>query len=136
MIFHNSQRPRDSFDIAITLKDEGRPIGWIGFGDSSRNSGPGKFGVGYMLHSDHWGKGYTTEALGVVSGFILRTLGGKSINAWCWASNIGSARVLEKCGFELARQFSSINPKTDTPIHRYTDRLYRVRAQIRQRRAE
>lgn len=41
VIFHNSQRPRRSFNIAIALKDDDRAVGWIGFGDSSRNSGPG-----------------------------------------------------------------------------------------------
>lgn len=116
VIFHNSQRPRESFNIAITLKKDGSAIGWIGFGDSSRNSGPGNFGVGYMFHSDHWGNGYTTEAIGAVAEYIFETLEGKSICAWCWADNIGSARVLEKSGFDLIRRFNSINPKTDEPV--------------------
>ncbi|PGH14348.1 hypothetical protein AJ80_05938 [Polytolypa hystricis UAMH7299] len=84
----------------------------------------GKYEIGYIMHPDAWGKGYTTEAIGAM------------IDAWwrisaafppaaaspdagdgseapdrdaVWALthklNVASNRVLEKCGFHAVREF-------------------------------
>jgi ribosomal-protein-alanine N-acetyltransferase len=54
--------------------------------------------VWYKLHSDHWGKGYATEALNLVLDFGFDTLNLHRIQAGCAVANIGSIKVLEKAG--------------------------------------
>lgn len=84
-ILHNRRRPRSAYNLAITRRDEDRVIGWIGFGGSERYPGPGNVGVGYMLSSRHWGRGYVTEALRAVIAYIFDVLAGEYITAWCLA---------------------------------------------------
>ena len=57
--------------------------------------------VGYVFHKDHWGKGYGTECVGLMSGFSFETLNLHKLHASVVDANIGSARVLEKNGYEL-----------------------------------
>ncbi len=53
--------------------------------------------VGYWLGKDYWGKGIATKALGQFVGLIEA----RPLHARVAADNIGSRRVLEKCGFVL-----------------------------------
>ena len=62
VISHNRERPRVAYNLAVVHRAEGRVIGWIGIGPSSRHPGEGEFGFGYMLNRGHWGRGYATEA--------------------------------------------------------------------------
>ena len=56
--------------------------------------------VSYFLGSkDHWGKGIATSAVDTVVAFADSVLHLKKLNAGYYDVNIGSARVLEKCGF-------------------------------------
>lgn len=54
--------------------------------------------VWYKLHSDHWGKGYATEALNLVLDFGFKTLNLHRIQAGCAVENKASIKVLEKAG--------------------------------------
>lgn len=57
--------------------------------------------VSYFLGSkDHWGKGIATLAVGSVVVFADSVLRLKKLNAGYYSLNVGSARVLEKCGFK------------------------------------
>ncbi len=51
--------------------------------------------VGYWIGRQHWGKGIATEALGR----FLEAVGRRPLHAYVAAHNLGSIRVLEKCGF-------------------------------------
>ena len=51
--------------------------------------------VGYWLGRKFWGRGLATAALGE----FVDELGVRPLHAWVAASNVGSIRVLEKCGF-------------------------------------
>jgi RimJ/RimL family protein N-acetyltransferase len=55
----------------------------------------GKREVGYWLGREFWGKGIATEALAV----LLREVTERPLYARVATSNVGSIRVLEKCGF-------------------------------------
>jgi RimJ/RimL family protein N-acetyltransferase len=56
----------------------------------------GKTLVGYWIDRAHWGKGIATRALGEFVGIVdIRPL-----YAQVATSNLGSIRVLERCGFE------------------------------------
>lgn len=115
-IYHNRQRPRTSFNLAITRKDNPAAIGWIGFGDSSRYPGPQNYGVGYMINSNYWGRGFATEALRAVVAYVFGELGGNHISGWCFADNVASARVMQNAGLQLRRRFESIDPWIEGPI--------------------
>jgi RimJ/RimL family protein N-acetyltransferase len=55
----------------------------------------GKWLIGYWIGRDFWGKGIATRALGEFVAEIPQ----RPLHAWVAATNVGSIRVLEKCGF-------------------------------------
>ncbi|WP_102273085.1 GNAT family N-acetyltransferase [Cytobacillus massiliigabonensis] len=57
--------------------------------------------IGYVLHKDHWGKGYGTECVALMSDFAFKSLNLHKVYASVVDANIGSARILEKNKFEL-----------------------------------
>ncbi|MBC8451433.1 MAG: GNAT family N-acetyltransferase, partial [Planctomycetes bacterium] len=46
-----------------------------------------------------WGKGYVTEAVRLLAWLSFEHLAAAALEAKCLAVNVGSQRVLEKCGF-------------------------------------
>ena len=72
---------------------------------------------GYVIARPHWGKGYLTEALGVLVSWSLSQPEIWRVQAFCDAENKASARVMEKVGmhFEgrLHRYFVHPNISTE-----------------------
>jgi RimJ/RimL family protein N-acetyltransferase len=58
----------------------------------------GRVLLGYWLGSAYWGRGIATAAL---RSYLDEHEPRRPINAQVVATNLGSIRVLEKCGFEL-----------------------------------
>lgn len=58
----------------------------------------------YWLGPDHWGQGYATEAVHGFLSEMMRRFGLHEVVATCFADNPVSMRVLEKLGFEKARE--------------------------------
>jgi RimJ/RimL family protein N-acetyltransferase len=58
--------------------------------------------VGYWIGKEHWGKGVATRAL---AGF-LHMVRERPVRAHVAKHNVGSIRVLEKCGFRLEHEES------------------------------
>jgi RimJ/RimL family protein N-acetyltransferase len=56
----------------------------------------GKRLIGYWIGRDHWGKGIATDALKQ----YVDLLAERPLYAYVAKSNVGSIRVLEKCGFQ------------------------------------
>ena len=56
--------------------------------------------VGYWIGKEHWGKGVATRAL---AAFLLRVID-RPLYAHVAKHNVGSIRVLEKCGFTFERE--------------------------------
>jgi RimJ/RimL family protein N-acetyltransferase len=95
-------RDRESFDahwrriladdsvIKKTIVVDGQVAGNIGCWVQD-----GRRLVGYWVGKDFWGKGLATRALREFVGEIET----RPLNAWVATSNVGSIRVLEKCGF-------------------------------------
>jgi RimJ/RimL family protein N-acetyltransferase len=54
--------------------------------------------VGYWLGKEYWGKGIATQALEE----FLEIIGTRPLYAHVAKHNVGSRRVLEKCGFTVA----------------------------------
>jgi RimJ/RimL family protein N-acetyltransferase len=51
--------------------------------------------VGYWIGREFWGKGLATRALRELADEVTQ----RPLHAWVATSNVGSIRVLEKCGF-------------------------------------
>ena len=56
--------------------------------------------VGYWIGREHWGKGVATRALAA----FLHVVTERPLRAHVASHNVGSIRVLEKCGFTLERE--------------------------------
>jgi [ribosomal protein S5]-alanine N-acetyltransferase len=54
--------------------------------------------VGYFLHSGFWGNGYATEALKAVMRYAFMENGVFRITTGCCKDNLGSEKVMIKCG--------------------------------------
>lgn len=86
--------------LAIARREDDRLIGGIGverLADVARLTGE----VGYWLGPDHWGRGYAREALAAFAAYVFDTFDFERLEAWCFAPNLASRRVLEACGFRL-----------------------------------
>ncbi|MEZ8092973.1 GNAT family N-acetyltransferase [Photobacterium swingsii] len=59
----------------------------------------GNFEVGYQLAEHAWGQGIATQAALYLTSLAFNELGAHKVTADCYASNIGSYKTLEKCGF-------------------------------------
>ena len=56
--------------------------------------------VGYWIGKEHWGKGVATKALAA----FLQLVTERPLHAHVVEHNVGSIRVLEKCGFSFERE--------------------------------
>jgi RimJ/RimL family protein N-acetyltransferase len=90
------ERRRTKFQLAMTLKPDGRLIGNCGI----RMASPGarEADIGYELSPHYWRRGYATEAARVLLAFGFTDLRLHRIWSRCVADNVGSARVLAKIG--------------------------------------
>lgn len=90
------QDPPRHFAIVV----DGEAAGGIGFdpmSDVHRRTAE----IGYWLGRAHWGRGIATEALAAVAEYAFEAFDLVRLEAQVYEWNPASARVLEKCGFEL-----------------------------------
>lgn len=66
---------------------------------------PGVVMVGYTMAPAAQGKGYATEAVGVLVDYAFRTLGAQIARAYADAANAPSVRVGEKVGLVVVERF-------------------------------
>ena len=78
------------------------------------------YGNWIWLHPDHWGQGYITEAAELICEYLFQRYPIEKIIAYANFDNIGSQRVLEKCGFQNVGEEDQKSPARGT-----VDRLYR-----------
>ena len=97
------EEPRDKFELAVTLADNGRAIGGCGIRVSASSDRGAD--MGYCLRRDAWGLGYGTEASRRIVRFGFERLGLHRIVATCDVENLASARVLEKTGMRREAHF-------------------------------
>lgn len=93
---------RDVYDWAITLRSNGRLIGWLIIGRSRHTTEAGMLecGCGYALNRHYWGQGYMPEALQAAFTYAFTVLGTQRIHAECEKANTASTHVMQKCGME------------------------------------
>jgi ribosomal-protein-alanine N-acetyltransferase len=83
----------------IVLNSTGRVVGTCGFCNISIQHERGE--LGYAIARDLWGQGLMSEAVRASIDFGFRSLQLHRIEAHCDARNVGSARVMEKCGMHF-----------------------------------
>ncbi|MEH0985936.1 GNAT family N-acetyltransferase [Micromonospora sp. CPCC 205556] len=86
----------DVLNLALVRRDSGALIGDVMLTWTSAAHRQGE--IGYVLHPDHAGRGYATEATRVMLGLGFDGLGLHRIVGRLDARNTASARVLERLG--------------------------------------
>ncbi|GAA2210869.1 GNAT family N-acetyltransferase [Nonomuraea monospora] len=61
--------------------------------------------LGYRLHKEAWGRGFATEGSLALIDKAFVELGARRVFAQTMAVNVGSRRVMEKCGLRFVRTF-------------------------------
>ena len=67
----------------------------------------GQAEIGYWIGVPHWGRGYATEAVRLVTAYAFETLGLRRLVAHTLVRNPASGRVLEKAGFRVTGEAPS-----------------------------
>ncbi|MDG3087748.1 GNAT family N-acetyltransferase [Vibrio hannami] len=84
--------------LVITEAETGRKVGVTGFKLEN-----GIAEVGYLLLPEFFGRGYGTESLAALIGWASKSLGITNYEAIVTKGNVGSEKVLTKCGFTLSK---------------------------------
>ena len=95
-----AEEPRIKFQLAVTLRDDGRLIGNGGI--RLAEAGARAAETGYEIAPEHWGRGYATEAARAMVGFGFEVLGLRRVWGECVPENAASRRVMEKLGMRCA----------------------------------
>lgn len=96
VIASQSEEPRKRFELAITLASSGKLVGGGGVYVSQRYESTAA--IGYVICSEHWRKGFATEAASMFLDMAFAGLGLHRVFSWADAENAASIRVLEKIG--------------------------------------
>lgn len=89
-ILNMAAPPRDQRDFIIEL--DGKAVGKAGCYELPE--------IGYILHPEHWGRGYASEALAAVIPHIFARFDVPALTADIDPRNTASIRLLERLGFE------------------------------------
>ena len=85
--------------FAIRLKETGRLIGILTSSDETGDSCE----IGYGIGSEHWNRGYATEAVRRFLTYLKEEKGFRTVYASYFPGNEASKRVMEKCGMTYDR---------------------------------
>lgn len=69
--------------------------------------------LGYVIHPDHWGRGYMTEALEAAIAELFR-MGFRQVVTGAFETNLASIRVMEKCGMGRLSKTDTIDYRGKT----------------------
>jgi len=89
---------REFYFLHAELKDSHEQVGSVGYTVTGDTPMGKMVHVGYFIYPKFWGKGYTTEALKRVLEFAFLDNNVYRVSTGCLAENIGSERVMQKCG--------------------------------------
>lgn len=89
---------RKFYFLHIELKDSHEQVGSVGY-TVTDNTPVGKLvGAGYFIFPQFWNQGYVTEAFKKVLEFAFLENNVYRISTGCLSENVGSERVMQKCG--------------------------------------
>ena len=93
-----------SYIFGIINKETNEHIGNIKIGDINvfhKNAE-----IGYFIgEKKNWGKGYSTEAIKLISNYCFKNLKLKYVKALVYENNIGSLKALKKNGYKVDGNF-------------------------------
>ena len=98
-IEQQQELPRHHFQLAAILRASDELIGNCGIRKSTPDALQAE--IGFEFAPDHWGRGYATEASGILLAFVFEELKVHRVWARCLAENRSSSRVLNKLGMRL-----------------------------------
>ena len=104
---HWARTRADDTAIQRTIVADGTVAGNIGSWEQD-----GRRLVGYWVGREHWGRGVATQALAQFVGQVAA----RPLYAHVAVHNVGSIRVLEKCGFRRDRVQEATAPVPDDGI--------------------
>jgi RimJ/RimL family protein N-acetyltransferase len=87
----------DDHTWLIALRDSGDVVGELGYRQPQRHA----VNIGYCLGRQWWGRGIMSEAVSVLLQQLQQDSSVFRASAACHVDNVGSARVLERCGLAL-----------------------------------
>ena len=99
MVLEDSKKPdRKFYFMHMELIDSHEQVGSVGY-TVIEGTPVGKLvHAGYFVYPKFWGKGYTTEAFNRVLEFAFLDNDVYRVTTGCLAENVGSERVMQKCG--------------------------------------
>ena len=87
--------PQTNFEMAVVCKKTNEAIGRA---EITRNYSEDSAMIGWMLIKEAWGNGYATEIAKALIEYCFHKLRVHRVYALCHPQNIGSWKVMEKCG--------------------------------------
>lgn len=88
--------------MAVVLKENGQVIGR---GTIHVDIGQDEAMVGWILHKEYWGRGFATEMAKALIQYCFETLQLHRVYVLWHPDNIGSWKVMEKCGMRKETHF-------------------------------
>jgi RimJ/RimL family protein N-acetyltransferase len=88
---------------AVCLKEDGKPVGSIGFHRNDLAEGEKEYELGYWIGKPFWGQGLIPEASRELLRHAFLDLKMEQIWCGCYDGNEKSRRVIEKLGFVYQR---------------------------------
>ncbi|MBI5227913.1 GNAT family N-acetyltransferase [Candidatus Micrarchaeota archaeon] len=95
----NISKNPDILFLAIVVKEGNQHIGNIKLGPVNRHHRSAELGI-LIGEKNQWGKGYATEAIGILVRYAFEELKLHKITAGCYANNLGSMAAFKKVGFK------------------------------------
>lgn len=111
----NEADPRRRYEFAVILKESGTPIGGCGLYLLGKDEGE----IGWILHRNHWRRGYGTELGRALVALGFGELHLHRIVARCDAQNCASFGVMEKLNMRREGCFLEARP-----AHKLSDKPY------------
>lgn len=120
---HLSRPERDlPLTYAIIAKSNNKMIGTCDFHKIDWDKLVGE--IGYVINYDYWGKGFMTKTCKALIDFGFNYLGLHKVVISHEVHNIGSQRVIEKCGFGFLDERIHNNMKTLNKFYEINKRDY------------
>ena len=85
------------YNLIVEERTGGEVVGSVGLHVIDSAPDGAHYSLGYFIRPDRWNLGYATEATRAMLAFIFAGNACR-VSAACLAENLGSRRVLEKCG--------------------------------------
>ena len=114
------KRPRESYELAVILREGGELMGGAGLTNVDRRIGSAE--LGYWLAEEYWRQGFMSEAISALIDFAFKKLKLNRVVIPAYVPNAGSSGLAKKLGFKLeGTTRESASPKSTGKIHDTND---------------